>query len=253
MTTTSTAALLPGNSGVDLEKINGLLEGASAEEVIRWAVERFGGNLVMTSSFGAHSAVMLHLMAKVAPGVPVILVDTGYLFRETYAFVETMRKRLSLDLRTYSADQTPAYQEAAYGKLWEQGAEGVKEYLRINKVEPLQRALGDLDAAAWLAGLRADQTSFRAGLERVTEQDGRWKVHPILNWSIHDMDEYLATHSLPHHPLYSQGYRSIGDVHSTLPTVEGQDPRDGRILGEDRECGIHLSTNENRSYTASKL
>ncbi|MAQ19497.1 MAG: phosphoadenylyl-sulfate reductase [Sandaracinus sp.] len=228
----------------ELERANAMLDGAEATDVVEWAAGRFGKRLVMSSSFGAHSAVMLHLVHRIAPRTPVILIDTGYLFPETYRFADDLQRRLDLNLHVTTPAMTAARQEALFGNLWEQGEEGVKEYLRINKVEPMQRALHELGAEAWLAGLRADQTAHRAGLRRVDVQNGRIKVHPILHWSSEDVASYLERHDLPVHPLLEEGYRSIGDVHSTLPTTADMDPRDGRILGKSRECGLHLPMSE---------
>ena len=224
----------------ELEDVNAALGDADALAVIAWAAERFGQSLVMSSSFGAHSAVMLHLMHRVAPDTAVILIDTGYLFPETYRFADALQERFQLRLHVTTPAMTAARQEALYGNLWEQGDDGVTEYLRLNKVEPMQRALEALDARAWLAGLRARQTEHRANLRRVDVQDGRIKVHPILHWTSEDVAAYIEQHDLPLHPLYDEGYRSIGDVHSTLPTTDDMDPRDGRLLGKSRECGLHL-------------
>lgn len=238
---------------LDLRAANRDLEGATAEEIVRWAAGRFAGQLAMSSSFGAQSAVMLHLVSQHAPGTPVIFIDTGYLFEETYRFVAELTERFDLDVRVYAPRLTAAYQEALYGKLWEQGEEGIRRYLQINKVEPMKRALTELAPLAWLAGVRADQTEHRNGLRPVDAQDGRVKVHPILSWSASDVDDYMERHGLPYHPLYDQGYRSLGDWHSTLPTLPDQDPRDGRILGKKRECGIHLTDEQNKSLTSSRL
>ena len=231
-------------AAAELEEANQAFETASATEVIAWAAERFGERLVMSSSFGAHSAVMLHLVHRVAPRTPVILIDTGYLFPETYRFADELQQRLDLNLHVTTPAMTAARQEALFGNLWEQGEDGVKEYLRINKVEPMSRALDELGAEAWLAGLRSNQTAHRAGLRRIGVQDGRIKVHPILRWSSEQVAAYLEEHDLPVHPLLAEGYRSIGDVHSTLPTTPDMDPRDGRILGKSRECGLHLPMSE---------
>ncbi len=224
----------------ELQEENRALGNSTPEEVIEWALGRFGDALVASTSFGATSAVMLHLIHRVAPRTPVICIDTGYLFPETYQFADALMKRLSLDVRFYSAQMTAARQEALYGRLWEQGDEGVKQYLQINKVEPMQRALDELDARAWMAGLRSEQTAHRAGLRPIERQDGRIKIHPILSWSTEDVDVYMKRYDLPYHPMFEQGYRSIGDHHSTIPTTENMDPRDGRILGRTRECGLHL-------------
>jgi phosphoadenosine phosphosulfate reductase len=229
---------------LDLKEVNEDLAEASAETTIRWAHQQFGASLVMSSSFGATAAVMLHLVSRAAPGLPIICIDTGYLFPETYKFAEELAQRWGLNLRWYSAPMTHARQEALYGRLWDQGDEGVKKYLYINKVEPMQRALKELGAKAWLAGLRADQTDTRAAMRRVDTQDGRYKVHPILDWTEKDVESYMERHDLPFHPLYEQGYRSIGDHHSTLPVTPDMDARAGRMLGSKKECGLHLPLSE---------
>lgn len=239
----------------ELDRDNRSLSAATPKEVVEWAVAHHGKRLVVSTSFGATSAVMLHLVSEVAPGTPIICVDTGYLFPETYRFAEDLIQRLSLDVRFYSATMSAGRQEALYGKLWEQGDEGVKRYLQINKVEPMQRALNELDATGWIAGLRAEQTQHRAGLRRIDLQDGRVKIHPILDWTSADMDAYMAERELPYHPMVGQGYRSIGDHHSTIPTTADMDPREGRILGKTRECGLHLPLTEeqNQSLKSSGL
>ncbi len=243
----------PEPRDLDLDAASSALDGAGAEHIVRWAAETFAGRLAVSSSFGAQSAVMLHLVSRHAPGTPVIFVDTGYLFEETYRFAAELTERFDLDVRVYAPRLSAAYQEALYGKLWEKGEEGIRRYLQLNKVEPMRRALEEVDPLAWLAGLRADQTEHRRALRVVDEQDGRIKVHPILRWSDADVEAYMERHGLPYHPLFDQGYRSIGDWHSTLPTLPDQDPRDGRILGQKRECGIHLSDEQNRSLTSSRL
>ncbi|MGB5696191.1 MAG: phosphoadenylyl-sulfate reductase [Polyangiales bacterium] len=239
----------------DLEPENRALGASTPEELIEWAADRFGEKLIASTSFGATSAVMLHLVHEVAPRTPIICVDTGYLFPETYQFAEELIKRLGLDVRFYSAQMSPARQEALYGKLWEQGDEGVKRYLQINKVEPMQRAMRELGAEAWIAGVRAEQTEHRSGLRRIDRQDGRVKIHPILQWTEKQMNAYMERHDLPYHPMVDQGYRSIGDHHSTIPTTADMDPRDGRILGKTRECGLHLPLTEeqNQSFKSSGL
>ncbi|MBT8452885.1 MAG: phosphoadenylyl-sulfate reductase [Deltaproteobacteria bacterium] len=239
----------------DLVQENRAVGASTAEELIGWAWNRFGEKLIASTSFGATSAVMLHLVHRVAPRTPIICVDTGYLFAETYQFAEALIQRLDLDVRFYSAQMTPARQEALYGKLWEQGEEGVDRYLQINKVEPMQRAIRELGADAWMAGLRAEQTEHRAGLRRVDRQNGGIKLHPVLHWTSEDMTAYMDRHDLPYHPMFEQGYRSIGDHHSTIPTTAEMDPRDGRILGKTRECGLHLPLTEeqNQSLKSSGL
>lgn len=238
-----------------LESLKAKTEQKDAGAVMAWARECYGESLVASSSFGAHAAVMLHLLHRHAPDVPVVCIDTGYLFEETYRYMEQLRELLGFRLHVVQPSMSAAHQEAVYGRLWEQGEQGVKRYLWLNKVEPMQRALTELGAKAWVAGLRQGQTAHRGRLRVVERQDGRIKIHPILSWTADEVEAYLRQHDLPPHPLVAQGYRSIGDWHSTLPTAPDQDPREGRILGKSRECGLHLPLDEGqaRSLKSSGL
>lgn len=230
-------------SELDIERANRRFADANAADVVRWVDRCFRGATAVASSFGADSAVMLHLVTQVIPDVPVLLIDTGYLFPETYRFAERLRERLGLNLVVRSAGITTARQEALHGRLWEQGKGGRHRYLRMNKVEPMKRALEELGIQAWLSGIRATQTEHRSSLSKVVWQDGRVKVHPILDWTRAQVDAYLHEHDLPRHPLVAQGFRSIGDWHSTAPVAADEDERAGRSLGEGQECGLHVGGN----------
>lgn len=223
----------------DLDTMNRELEIQSAEQRVAWALENFPSRIVMTSSFGAQSAVCLHLVTQQCPDIPVVLVDTGYLFPETYQFIDELSERLSLNLHIYRAQHSPAWQEARYGKLWEQGLDGIERYNHLNKVEPMQRALRDLGAEAWISGLRRQQAKSRQHLEVLLWRNGRCKIHPMIDWTDRDIYRYLSKHGLPYHPLWEQGYVSIGDVHTTRRLVDGMNPEDTRFFGLKRECGLH--------------
>ncbi len=225
---------------LDLSEVNESLEDATPDEILRWAGRTFGRSAIMSSSFGAESALMLHLVTRELPKIPVVFLDTGYLFPETYTFADELEKRFGLDLRVYGPRMTAARQEALYGRLWDGDDDALAKYNQINKVEPMDRALSELGARACIAGLRRDQTEFRAGLRTVELVEGVYKIHPILKWTKADIGRYMMQNDLPYHPLYAYGYRSIGDVHSTRPTTVGEDARDGRNLGQKKECGIHL-------------
>lgn len=215
------------------------LEGASPEERVRWGLERFGDRIAMTSSFGAQSAVLLHLVSRLRPEIPVILVDTGYLFEETYHFVDSLVERLDLNLKVYSADVSPAWQEARWGKLWEQGIDGIEKYNRMNKVEPMERAFADLGVDAVFSGIRRQQSSTRENTPVVAAQRGRLKIHPILDWTDRQVGEYLVANDLPYHPLWEEGYVSIGDWHTSHKLTEGMSAEDARFFGLKRECGLN--------------
>lgn len=203
------------------------------------ALAQLPGAHALSSSFGAQSAVMLHLVNQRAPGIPVILVDTGYLFPETYQFIDQLSERLKLNLKVYRASASPGWQEARHGKLWEQGAAGLDRYHQINKIEPMQRALEELGIGTWFAGLRRSQASTRTDTPLLSWRNGRAKVHPIADWSDRDVYAYLRKHSLPYHPLWARGYVSIGDTHSTKPLGFGMREEDTRFDGIKRECGLH--------------
>ena len=224
---------------VNLAAVNGQLSRASAEERITWAAAEFPGALVVSSSFGAQAAVMLSLATRVVPGIPVVLVDTGYLFPETYRFVDELTAKLKLNLRVYRPALSPAWLEARHGKLWEQGVEGLDTYHRIAKIEPMQRALQELGVKAWMAGNRRSQASTREHLDIVGTQDGRIKIYPIVDWTDRQVHQYLQAQGLDYHPLWHQGYVSIGDVHTSRPLTADLTPEQTRFFGLKRECGLH--------------
>lgn len=225
--------------GEKLASLNTELEALDARARVAWAVQHFPGEIILSSSFGAQSAVSLHLVTRQCPDIPVVLVDTGYLFPETYRFVDELRERLSLNLRVYRSNTSPAWQEARYGRLWEQGLEGLERYNQLNKVEPMQQALGDLDARAWISGLRRQQSRSRQHLGVLAWQNRRLKIHPLVDWSDRDIFHYLRQHELPYHPLWKEGYVSIGDTHTTRPLGEAMNAEDTRFFGLKRECGLH--------------
>jgi phosphoadenosine phosphosulfate reductase len=222
-----------------LKQWNELLEQQSAQERVAWAMENLPGNFVLSSSFGIQSAVMLHMMTQIDPNIPVIITDTGHLFPETYRFIEEMTERLKLNLQVYSAKESAAWQLAKYGEQWEQGDAELKQYNRRNKVEPLERGLNDLNAGTWFSGVRRQQSEHRQGLSVVSILRGRFKVHPLIDWHNRDVHKYLTEHGLPYHPLWDQGYVSVGDVHSTRPLTLGMDESETRFAGTQRECGLH--------------
>ncbi|MEM8739416.1 MAG: phosphoadenylyl-sulfate reductase [Planctomycetota bacterium] len=238
----------PPTPTIDLDAVNARLADAEPAEAVRWAADAFGytasgGGLVMSTSFGVQSAVMLHLVTQVAPEIPVIFIDTGFHFQETYTFADELTDRLSLNLKVYAPAESPSWFVARHGQLWESdNPDDLNRYDRLRKVEPMARALDELGATATLAGLRRQQTNHRANLRKVAQQDGRFKVAPILTWSTKDVHDYLKTHDLPYHPLHEQGYASVGDWHSTRPITAGEDERSGRFNGLKQECGLHLPT-----------
>jgi phosphoadenosine phosphosulfate reductase len=222
-----------------LQKINDAFVSFSTEQRVERATELLPGAHVLTSSFGAQAAVMLHLVNQVIPKIPVVLIDTGYLFPETYRFVDDLTERLDLNLKVVRSESSPAWQETRFGKLWDQGLEGIEQYNRINKLEPLDKALRELGAETWFSGLRRVQAETRAQLAPIEFKRGRYKVHPLFDWTDRDVGRYLAKHHLPYHPLWDKGYLSIGDWHTTRSLEEVDSMEELRFFGLKRECGLH--------------
>jgi phosphoadenosine phosphosulfate reductase len=223
----------------ELETLSKSMRGMDAQERLQLALEHFGDKIFLSTSFGVQSAVLLHMAVTLRPDIPVVWVDTGYLFPETYRFADDLIRRLNLNLKIYVPKLTAAYQEAVYGRRWEDGKEGIEAYNRLNKVEPMNRAVIELGAVAWVAGLRHQQSSTREHLDFITQQNRVYKVHPILDWTDRKVFEYLTTHALPYHPLWDQGYVSVGDWHSTSSLSEAGSAEGTRFGGVKRECGLH--------------
>lgn len=223
-----------------LAEINHWLEGRNAYQRLRWAFDTLPGEHVLSSSFGAQSAAMLHLATRDCADLPVVLIDTGYLFPETYRFADELTEKLSLNLKVYRPQLGIAWMEARLGKIWEKGVDGIVEYNQLRKVEPMRRALIELGARTWIAGLRRVQSTTRSNTQVLELRDGRWKLHPLVDWSDRDIWQYLKQNDLPYHPLWDQGYVSIGDVHTTRALDAGMRAEDTRFFGLKRECGLHF-------------
>ncbi|PWC21595.1 phosphoadenosine phosphosulfate reductase [Brenneria roseae subsp. roseae] len=232
-------ALPKAEQSAALAAVNERLESLSAQERVSWALEHLPGEYVLSSSFGIQAAVSLHLVTQRRPDIPVILTDTGYLFPETYQFIDALTDQLKLNLKVYRAALSPAWQEARYGKLWEQGVEGIEQYNQINKVEPMNRALSELNAQTWFAGLRREQSGSRGHLPVLALQRGVFKFLPIIDWDNRQVYQYLKQNGLRYHPLWDQGYLSVGDTHTTRKWKPGMSEEETRFFGLKRECGLH--------------
>jgi phosphoadenosine phosphosulfate reductase len=224
---------------IQLSEINASLEEMTAEQRVSWALDQLDGEFALASSFGIQSAVMLHLVTQIKNDIPVVLTDTGYLFPETYHFIDSLTKKLDLNLHIYRAKYSTAWQEARYGQLWLQGVDGIKQYNLLNKVEPMRRALDELKVKTWFSGLRREQSSSRATLPVLAIQNGRFKFLPLIDWTNDQIEQYLERYDLPYHPLKAEDYLSVGDVHTTMKWQPGMKEEDTRFFGLKRECGLH--------------
>jgi phosphoadenosine phosphosulfate reductase len=222
-----------------IEAVNEQLAQMDAQERVQWALESLPGPHALSSSFGAQAAVSLHMVVQHAPSIPVILIDTGYLFPQTYRFIDELVLRLGLNLKVYQSDVSPAWLEARHGRLWEQGVEGIERYNELRKTGPMRRAFEELGIRTWFAGLRREQSRSRAGIRPLELREGRWKLHPIFDWNDRRVGQYLRAHELPYHPLWDEGYVSIGDWHTTRSLAEADSAEATRFFGLKRECGLH--------------
>jgi phosphoadenosine phosphosulfate reductase len=213
------------------------LEAKSPRERLAWAVERFGDKLLFTSSFGTGSGVLLHLWSEVARELPVVFLDTNFHFPETIEYRDRLVEKLKLRLEIVRPPWTKEQFFAEQGELYLIDPDAC---CAMNKVAPL--APRRSAAQAWISGLRRDQSTTRASTPiLVVDGDGLLKVHPIATMTAREVDEYLAAHGIPEHPLKGQRFLSIGCAPCTRPVAKGEDERAGRWAGTAKtECGLHL-------------
>jgi phosphoadenosine phosphosulfate reductase len=224
---------------LDLEKLNAEFEAKKPQEIIAWAVKEFAPSLAMTSSFGPESGVLLHMASRIDANIPVLFLETGYHFPETLEYknklVQLLGLRNVIDLR---ADEGRRAELIAKhdGKPYEKDPDAC---CQLNKVEPLDKAIKGY--AAWMSGIRRNQTDFRKSIRIVEEYEGGiYKVSPLANFTSRDAWWYLKEHQIPQHPLFEKGYLSIGCWPCTRPIQAGDDERSGRWAGRaKKECGIH--------------
>ena len=226
---------------IDPVALSAALAPLRAGERLRLLYERLGDRLVASTSFGLQAAVMLHLIHEHAPKIPVVFIDTGFLFPETYQYAEELASSLNIDLRIYQPAVSSARMQALWGNLWENGKDGSDRYGLLTKVEPMNRALRETGADVWLSGLRRSQSNSRVDRPFVEQQKKTVKAYPILDWADAQVDLYFHQNNLPRHPLAEKGYVTMGDWHSTRPVVDG-DVEATRFNGEKFECGLHLDS-----------
>ena len=241
--------VLEPQQDLDLATLNAMFETADPAKVIDWTVAEFSGaDIVMSSSFGADSAVLLHMVTRVIPDIKIIFVNTGYLFPETHAHMEALRRRLNLNVWTYRTKNDPIaylHQAGEDNPAWRKD---VDRCCGVNKIEPFERAMQELRPKAWLRGIRRQQSESRRD-RAFLEWSARFSCHvasPLLNWDRRTIHGYLKKHDLPYHPLFETGYESIGcnPLSCTRPIQLGEDPRSGRWSETVKvECGINVESN----------
>jgi phosphoadenosine phosphosulfate reductase len=222
---------------LDLDAVNHRFERATPEEILGWTWERFKPDVILTCSFQHDGVALAHMLQSLAPGVRVVFIDTGFHFPETIAYRDEIVRRFGLNL----VELKPIVPRPEFAERY-----GLDLYARnpdlcchINKVEPLRRYLPGV--RAWINGRRRDQASSRQAIPVVEAyQDGLYKVNPLASWTSRDTFYYLERHGIPLHPLFEQGYASIGCAPCTRPVLPGEHEREGRWAGQAKtECGLH--------------
>jgi len=234
-----TIDVAPAFTAADAAALQIRFAGVPAPDMLRELLTgELAGRIASVSSYGAESAVLLHMIASIDKDIPVIFTNTQKMFGETLAYRDELSERLGLtDLRVFRPDPRRLATRDATGMRWSYDPDGCCD---IRKVEPLRRALAPFDA--WISGRKGFQAGTRTALPRFEEDDGRLKINPLADWSKDQLDAYFTEHDLPRHPLEAQGYLSIGCAPCTSKVRPGEDPRAGRWRGWDKvECGIHVS------------
>ena len=229
-------------SEADAVRLNRLFNGTETAEMLGTVLrERLAGDLAVVSSFGAESAVLLHLVSEVDRSTPVLFLDTGKHFAETLAYRDLLVERLGLTgLQVIKPDPALLAAKDESGLRWSYDPDGCCD---IRKVQPLASAVLGFDAT--ITGRKGFQSATRAGLPRFeidrSDAQGRLKINPLASWTAEDLAAYFVAHDLPAHPLVAEGYPSIGCSPCTHKVEPGEDPRSGRWKGWDKtECGIHV-------------
>jgi phosphoadenosine phosphosulfate reductase len=244
--TASEKAASAGDIPLDVEILNQIFEEKPPQEIVDWAAVTFAQSLIMTSSFGAESAVLLHMATRAIPNIRIVMVDTGYLFPETHLFMEQLRERLDLNVWIYRTANDPIqylYSVAEPDPSWRND---VDRCCGANKNEPLNRAMKQLKPKAWLRGIRRDQAESRRARAFIewSLRDNCWAISPLLKMTSKSIFAYMKKHDLPYHPLYEKGYASIGcnPLSCTSAITAGENPRSGRWKGKGKlECGINVT------------
>jgi len=227
-----------------ISEFNGMLKGATAEEVLDFFLKKYKGKIAFATSLGAEDQVITHMIANIDPETKIFTLDTGRLFQETYNAIERITDRYGLKIEVYFPDQSEV-EKMVNDKginLFYASVDNRKLCCNIRKTRPLNRALNGMEA--WVGGLRRQQSITRKNLETVTWDPNFQliKISPLINWSEQDVWNYIDEHDIPYNKLHQKGYPSIGCMPCTRSIKEGEDVRAGRWWWENpenKECGIH--------------
>jgi len=221
----------------EIAAVEALAETTATRDFLAAVIGRYAGRTALVTSFGAESAILLHMIAGIDRNTPVIFLETGKLFPETLAYRDLLIERLGLaDVRSVKPDWAALLAADPAGDLWRRDPD---RCCHLRKVEPLERALRGFDV--WINGRKRYQSEGRSGIPLAERADGRIKLNPLARWSADDVERYFAEHRLPRHPLEARGYRSISCEPCTTPSSPDEEARAGRWRGSEKtECGIHF-------------
>jgi phosphoadenosine phosphosulfate reductase len=214
-------------------------ESWNPRQVLAWAFGKFGNEVAISSAFGAEGMALIDMASRVQKDFRLFTIDTEFLFPETYNLMDRIEERYGITIERVYSLLPPEEQERVHGAaLWGRNPD---ECCNLRKVEPLRRKLSEL--RAWIASIRRDQTSVRAGARKIEwdEKFGLVKVNPLADWSSAQVWRYIREHDVPYNALHDQNYPSIGCTHCTQAVKSGEDARAGRWPGFAKtECGLHI-------------
>ncbi len=221
---------------LDLKQLNKDFDGKPPHEIVQWAVDTFSPEVALSTSFGSTSAVLLHMASQIKPDLRILFLETGFHFPETINFKNDLVKRLNLNIDELTSEMPREEFKQVHGNLYERDPD---KCCYLNKVAPLKKAL--VGVKGWITGIRRSQSDTRTLVDYVEEYEGGIiKINPLRDWNAKDMWEYLKKYKLPYHPLFDEGFVSIGCAPCTRAVVPGEHERSGRWSGsQKKECGIH--------------
>ena len=227
-----------------INKYNQELIDMKPQEMLTWGYKKFENQFAITTSFGIQSSVLLNMVSKLClqRKIKIFWIDTGYLPPETYQYAEKLMEDLSLEVEVLQSKLSSARMEAIYGKLWETNkVSDLDKYHELRKIKPLENGLEKHNIYCWASGVRAGQTENRNKMRFVDIIRKRLSLRPLLNWTNKDIFYYMKENNLPAHPLFSKGYSTVGDWHSSTPDGMQTKGRNTRFGGIKEECGIHTN------------
>jgi phosphoadenosine phosphosulfate reductase len=221
------------------------LESKSAQEILQWAINEYGKQAGLASSFGMEDMVLIDLLSRLKGEITIFTLDTGRLHEETYEIMERARSKYGIAIKTYFPDKEKVENLQNKKGLFSfrESIENRKECCSIRKIEPLNRALSTLDA--WITGLRREQGLTRVDVKKVvadSDHNSIVKVNPLADWSLSMLEEYISRNDVPVNALHKKNYPSIGCAPCTRSIKTGDDIRSGRWWWENpehKECGLH--------------